>query len=45
MREGLSEEELALFEILTKPKPELTDKEKADVNKVCKALLETLKAE
>ena len=41
MREGLTEEELALFDILTKPEPELTEKEKAEVKKVCKALLET----
>lgn len=45
IREGLTEEELALFDILTKPEPELTDKERAEVKKVCKALLETLKAE
>jgi type I restriction enzyme, R subunit len=45
IREGLTEEELALFDILTKPEPDLTEKEKAEVKKVCKALLETLKAE
>ncbi len=45
LREGLSEEELAVFDILTKPEPILTDKERADVKKVCKSLLETLKAE
>lgn len=45
MREELTEEELALFDILTKPEPDLTIKEKAEVKKVCKALLETLKAE
>ncbi|WNK01067.1 type I restriction endonuclease subunit R [Thalassospiraceae bacterium LMO-JJ14] len=45
MREGLTEEELAVFDILTKPEPELTDKERTEVKKVCKALLETLKAE
>jgi type I restriction enzyme R subunit len=45
MREGLTEEELALFDILTKPEPELSKKEQADVKKVCKALLETLKHE
>ncbi len=45
MREELSEEELALFDILTKPEPELTNQERAEVKKVCKALLETLKAE
>ncbi|OUM22328.1 DEAD/DEAH box helicase [Pseudomonas sp. 1239] len=45
IRENLSEEELALFDILTRPVPELADKEKAQVKKVCKELLETLKAE
>ncbi|MBI5518531.1 MAG: type I restriction endonuclease subunit R, partial [Desulfovibrio sp.] len=45
MREGLTEEELAMFDILTKPEPDLTEKEKAEVKKVCKELLEKLKAE
>lgn len=45
IRENLSEEELALFDILTKPVPELADKERAQVKKLCKELLETLKAE
>jgi len=45
IREGLSEEELALFDILTKPEPELSEKEKAAVKKVCKELLQVLKAE
>jgi len=45
MREGLSEEELALFDILTKPEPGLTDKDRDKVKKTCKSLLETLKAE
>ncbi|WP_026987166.1 type I restriction endonuclease subunit R [Fodinicurvata fenggangensis] len=45
IREGLTEEELALFDILTKPEPELTEKERAEVKKTCKSLLETLKAE
>ena len=43
--EGLSEEELALFDILTKPEPVLTKAEEAQVKKVCKELLETLKRE
>jgi type I restriction enzyme, R subunit len=43
--EGLSEEELTLFDLLTKPEPKLTRKEQAEVKRVCKALLETLKAE
>ncbi|WP_278348331.1 type I restriction endonuclease subunit R [Stutzerimonas kunmingensis] len=45
IRENLSEEELALFDILTKPVPELAEKERAQVKRVCKELLETLKAE
>ncbi len=45
IRENLSEEELALFDILTRPVPELAEKERAQVKKVCKDLLETLKAE
>lgn len=43
--EGLSEEELALFDILTKPEPKLTKKEEASVKKIVKELLETLKRE
>lgn len=43
--EGLSEEELALFDILTKPEPTLTKVEEAQVKKACRDLLETLKKE
>ncbi len=43
--EGLSEEELAVFDLLTKPEPSLTDKEKDEVKKISKDLLETLKKE
>ncbi|MBA3058125.1 MAG: type I restriction endonuclease subunit R [Gammaproteobacteria bacterium] len=43
--EGLSEEELALFDILTKPEPVLTKAEQFEVKKVCRALLETLRRE
>jgi type I restriction enzyme R subunit len=43
--EGLSEEELAIFDILTKPDPKLTKQEEAEVKKVAKALLQTLKWE
>jgi len=43
--EQLTEEELAMFDILTKPEPKLTDKEKAQVKKVVRELLETLKRE
>ncbi|RCK54006.1 DEAD/DEAH box helicase [Thalassospira profundimaris] len=45
MREGLTEEELAVFDILTQPEPALTDKQRENVKKVCKSLLEKLKAE
>jgi type I restriction enzyme R subunit len=43
--ENLTEEELALFDILTKPDPVLTKAEEAVVKKVAKDLLEKLKAE
>ena len=45
VQEGLSEEELALFDILTRPGPELTKKEVTQVKKVCKELLEKLRNE
>ena len=41
--EQLSEEELVLFDILTKPQPELSDKEVKQVKKVARDLLEALK--
>ena len=44
-RESLTEEELAIFDILTRPEPDLSDAEKAEVKKVAKGLLATLKAE
>ena len=43
--ENLSEEELALFDILTKPDPVLSKIEQAEVKKVCRELLATLKRE
>jgi type I restriction enzyme R subunit len=43
--EGLSEEELALFDILTKPEPTLTKKEEAEVKAGCRELLAILKRE
>lgn len=43
--QGLSEEELAIFDILTKPEPTLTKQEEAEVKKVAKTLLQTLKWE
>ena len=43
--EGLTEEELAVFDLLTKPDISLTSKEKQEVKKVSRGLLETLKKE
>jgi type I restriction enzyme R subunit len=45
MREELNEEELAIFDILTKPDPKLTKKEQAEVKKIVRELLEKLKRE
>lgn len=45
IREGLTEEEKALFDILTKPEPELTEKEREQVKAVARSLLQTLKDE
>jgi type I restriction enzyme R subunit len=45
MQENLSEEELAMFDILIKPEMELGEKEKQQVKKVARQLLETLKKE
>lgn len=44
-RENLDQEELAIFDLLTKPEPELTEKEKDEVKKVARELLAKLKAE
>jgi len=43
--EHLTEEELAVFDLLTKPDPDLSDGEKEAVKKVARELLETLKRE
>ena len=43
--EGLTEEELAIFDLLTKPEPRLSKVEEQDVKKVARELLATLKAE
>ena len=43
--ENLTEEELVLFDLLTKPDVKLTRQEEVDVKKAAKALLETLKKE
>jgi type I restriction enzyme R subunit len=45
VKERLTEEELAIFDILTRPEPELSDAEKTEVKKVAKDLLAKLKAE
>lgn len=45
IREGLTEEELALFDIITKPAPEMTDKEVDQVKAMCRELLGVLKTE
>jgi type I restriction enzyme R subunit len=45
IQENLSEEELALFDILIKPEMELSEKEKMQVKKVARQLLNTLKTE
>ena len=41
--EQLSEEELAIFDILTKPTPELSPKDKKQVKQIARNLLQTLK--
>jgi type I restriction enzyme R subunit len=43
--ENLTEEELAIFDLLTKPEMALSNKEQQDVKKVAHDLLETLKKE
>lgn len=45
IKENLTEEELTLFDLLTKPSPKLSRKERAAVKDVAKELLDTLKAE
>ena len=45
IRENLTDEELAVFDLLTRPQVKLTQKETLQVKKVAKQLLETLKAE
>jgi type I restriction enzyme R subunit len=43
VRENLSEEELTVFDILTRPAPELSPEERAEIKKVARELLERLK--
>ena len=46
MREGLqSEEELAVFDILTKPDMKLSEKEKRKVKSIARSLLENLRTQ
>lgn len=45
IREELSEEELAVFDLLTKPEVDLTDADRRQVKRVARDLLNTLKAE
>lgn len=45
MAEGLSEEELALFDILTRPEPKLTKAQEVSVKAVVRELLQRLKEE
>jgi len=42
VREDLTEEELAVFDLLTKPEPELTDKERSQVKRAAQQLLEAI---
>lgn len=42
VREGLNEEELAIFDLLTQPEPELTDEEREQVKVSARKLLEHL---
>jgi type I restriction enzyme R subunit len=42
--EQLSEEELAVFDILTRPGPDLSAKEKKEVKRIAREMLDTLKA-
>jgi type I restriction enzyme, R subunit len=43
LAEGLDDEQLAIYDLLTRPGPELTDAEKAKIKQVAQDLLETLK--
>src|SRR3990172_1048340 len=44
VRENMSEEELVIFDILTRPAPKLSTEERAEVKKVARELLTRLKA-
>ncbi len=45
VREALTEEELAIFDILTKPEPQLSRQDEIEVKKVARSLLEKLNRE
>ncbi|MDY0190826.1 MAG: type I restriction endonuclease subunit R [Desulfuromonas sp.] len=45
IKEGLAEEELAVFDMLFRPPPELTDRERSQIKSVAKNLLSKLKKE
>ena len=45
VREALTEEELTMFDILTKPEPQLTKSQKVEVKKIARELLAKLKHE
>jgi len=42
VREGLDEAELAVFDLLTRPDPELTDAERDEVKRIARALMERI---
>ena len=44
-KEGLTEEELAVFDILTRPEPKLTKAQELEVKKIARQLLDKLKRE
>ncbi len=41
----LTEDELSIFDLLTKPKPKLTREQEVEVKRIARQLLETLKKE
>jgi type I restriction enzyme, R subunit len=45
VRQGLTEEELAIFDLLTRPEPKLTKAQRIEVQKVAKSLLGVLRKE
>ncbi len=45
LKENLDEDELAVFDILTRPEPKLTKAEELEVKKIARQLLEKLKRE